>query len=91
MEGGAALPQGPQRNHLAEDALLLAAASALHSSAARAALLGEPGTVAHVAATLRRCCQHLSQEQQAAFCATLIGALAWWVGPRLRLRCPTDL
>lgn len=66
--------QGPPRNLLVEEALLLAAAAALHAPAARAALLGRPGAVDSLVAMLRRTCQHATQDQQASSCATLIGA-----------------
>lgn len=72
--------QGPPRNLLVEEALLLAAAAALHSPAARAALLGQPGALDSLVAMLRRTCQHATQDQQASSCATLIGALAWRAG-----------
>ncbi|PRW56260.1 hypothetical protein C2E21_4941 [Chlorella sorokiniana] len=75
--GAGGSTQGPPRNHLAEEALLLAAAATLHCPAARAALLGQPGALDCLVAMLRRCCSHATQDQQASFCATLIGALDW--------------
>ena len=74
------LLQGPPRNQLVEEALLLATAAVLHSPAARASLLCQPGALASLVAMLRRTCQHATQDQQASSCATLFGALAWWVG-----------